>query len=830
MDTLIKIFQKSLTFYIPILFVCFQLIACGSSGGGDDGGPIIKQGLFLDSPVEGLGYTSGDQSGLTDAQGTFNYEDGNTVSFLIGDIVIGEAIAKPTMTPVDLVPGAIDETHPTVINIARFLLTIDDNGDPGDGILILEGIRNNALGRSIDFHQDVTSFENDGNVQAIVAELTALTTAGTRSLISAQQAQDHLRNTLITLQGGSVAILPGFPIGVSAVGADGQVAVNWNGVSGATSYNIYWNTTGGVTISDNQISNVISPHTHTGLTNGTTYYYIVTAVNSVGESSPSSEVSATPMAPVTVPNPPQNVQALGGNAQVTVSWNAVSGATSYNIYWNTTGGVTTTDNQIPNVTSPHIHTALTNGTTHYYIVTAVNSVGESFPSGEVSETPMAPVVPNPPQNVQAFAGDGQVTVSWNPASGASSYNLYMASQSGVTKNNYSSLPDGMKHMGVFSPFLHAGLTNGTTYYFVVTAVNVEGESLESMQVVGIPTPCVPGTFCLTGSMGTASSGHTATLLPNGKVLIVGGDKIITGGSSGALPVARAELYDPATGIFSPTGNMGVERRKHTTTLLSNGKVLIVGGSNGSGPSFVILSTAELYDPTTGTFSPTGSISTGHSIHTATLLSNGKVLVAGGRSSNEVFSSITELYDPTTGTFSPTGSMSLGRNGHTATLLSDNKVLIAGGNASTDLYDPVTGVFSFTGTMVTSRRFHAATVLSTGKVLIEGGGRIDTGLLVATGELYDPTTGTFNLTGSMSLVRTRHTATLLSGNKVLIAGGRSSNGAVFLSSTELYDPDTGTFSPTEDMNMTRVSHTATLLLNGKVLIAGGNLGNAELYNQ
>jgi hypothetical protein len=163
-------------------------------------------------------------------------------------------------------------------------------------------------------------------------------------------------------------------------------------MSDATSYNIYWNTTGNVTTSNNRISGVRSPYVHPNLSNGTTYFYIVTAVNDVGESTPSSEVSATPKAVSTIPATPQNVEAVAGDEQVTVSWNPVSGATSYNIYWNTTGNVSTSDNSRIGVQSPNVHTNLSGGTRYYYILTAVNDVGESSPSSDVSAVPRVPIV------------------------------------------------------------------------------------------------------------------------------------------------------------------------------------------------------------------------------------------------------------------------------------------------------------------------------------------------------------------------------------------------------------------------------------------------------
>ncbi|MGD0248702.1 MAG: kelch repeat-containing protein, partial [Candidatus Limnocylindrales bacterium] len=209
-----------------------------------------------------------------------------------------------------------------------------------------------------------------------------------------------------------------------------------------------------------------------------------------------------------------------------------------------------------------------------------------------------------------------------------------------------------------------------------------------------------------------------------------------------------------TGTFSPTGSMAAGRYHHTATLLSDGRVLVAGGYRD--PSNVLAS-AELYDPKTGTFSPTGSMATARADHTATLLSDGRVLIAGGWDGS-TYPTSAELYDPKTGTFSPTGSMAAGRYHHTATLLSDGRVLVAGGGGSphlayptsAELYDPKTGTFSATGSMATGRVDHTATLLSDGRVLIAGGW--DGSQFHASddlAELYDPAPGKFSPTGSMA---------------------------------------------------------------------------------
>jgi hypothetical protein len=211
--------------------------------------------------------------------------------------------------------------------------------------------------------------------------------------------------------------------------------------------------------------------------------------------------------------------------------------------------------------------------------------------------------------------------------------------------------------------------------------------------------------------------------------------------------------------------------------------VLVAGGNDTG---IYLASTELYDPATGAWSPTGSFDTGREFHTASLLRNGKVLVTGGRDSRKVQLASAELYDPATGIWSATGSLNTARYDHTATLLPNGMVLVAGGNpdelASAELYDPATGTWSRTGSLNDGRADDVETLLPNGMVLVAGG----TNLEIDTAELYDPATGTWSLTGSLNTQRKDHAATLLPNAMVLVTGGALPHKAA-LASAELYDP-------------------------------------------
>ena len=304
---------------------------------------------------------------------------------------------------------------------------------------------------------------------------------------------------------------------------------------------------------------------------------------------------------------------------------------------------------------------------------------------------------------------------------------------------------------------------------------------------------------------------TATLLPNGKVLVVGG--------FGQLDSAP-ELYDPASDTWSPTGPIVVTRSLGTATLLPSGKVLLAGGiAADTGHS---TTRTELYDPATNSWSATAGMAVQRSSHSATLLPSGMVLVAGGQNASGYIASA-ELYDPASGRWTMAARMDAGYAGPYATLLANGMVLVAGGSTLGDgrgeLYDPATNRWSNAGTA--ARNTQTATRLADGRVLTTGQGK--------EAHLYDPATNHWSVAASMLQDRDLPTATSLADGRVLVTGGSTSAGGqqVWLTSAEIYDPALNHWSPAGCMGQARWEHTATLLPSKRVLIAGGDLPSVSL---
>ena len=328
-----------------------------------------------------------------------------------------------------------------------------------------------------------------------------------------------------------------------------------------------------------------------------------------------------------------------------------------------------------------------------------------------------------------------------------------------------------------------------------------------------PTSTALGHIVHAASMHDRRADHTTTLLPDGRVLIAGG--MVENG----VFLKSAELFDPAKGTFVPTGDMQSRRVGHSATLLPNGKVLIAGGLAGrifeGGPGNV--ATTEIYDPATGRFTPGPPMSTPRTGHDAVLLPNGKVLVSGGVDAGEHALASAEIYDPATNQWTATGGMLTPRASRAAVVLKDGRVLVTGGGEGwnlAEIYNPASGVWHATGNMTTRRVKHAATLLPDGRVLITGGAPDNQWHPLRSAEIFDPRTNKFTAITDMELARFKipDATAVLKNGRILIAGGAAE--------IEVYDNASGRFFRAGALDEAHFFASTTLLKDGRALITGG----------
>jgi N-acetylneuraminic acid mutarotase len=393
----------------------------------------------------------------------------------------------------------------------------------------------------------------------------------------------------------------------------------------------------------------------------------------------------------------------------------------------------------------------------------------------------------------------------------------------------------------------------------VAALLLLGVGIGWMRTTQMTASTQIGTWSTVSSMAVPRADQTATLLPNGKVLVVGGRGLLSMPSAWGQPgsaIASAELYDPKTRRWSSAGTLSVPRFAHTATLLTNGKVLVVGGNsavpNASFPDGAgALSSAELYDPQTNTWSLAASMGNARAFHTATLLGDGRVLVAGGvvvagggQSSTEYPGSVlasAELYDPVADTWTPTAPMPLAATSQSATLLADHRVLVIGGIdrfldypigssppigvRTAELFDPSTNSWSLAPSMSYERISPSITLLPNDKVLVVG----DHGINENTAETFDPAAEQWSPVPKPAVGRAGHVAVLLHGGSVLVAGGLGETSA------ELFDWHRNDWTSAGSLSRIRSGATATVLGDGEVLVTGGYgsgriaWAGAELYD-
>jgi N-acetylneuraminic acid mutarotase len=436
--------------------------------------------------------------------------------------------------------------------------------------------------------------------------------------------------------------------------------------------------------------------------------------------------------------------------------------------------------------------------------------------------------------------------------GAAVYDPIMQSWGGTTT------PAALHEVGVTGSNPLGVLTGG---YGSVTGLQ-DGRVLADGGIFAFGTPAnsvsttalydpTQNSWFTSGSQAHAGYYAASGVLANGQVLVTGGS--VLQGSGLLTALTTADVFNPSTDLWTAAAPMSTTRQQHTATALPSGDLLVTGGNYGSGYAGVsndVLNSAELYNPTTNTWSSAGTMSSPRYEHTASLLANGMVLVAGGNNlvgtcSCTTFVSSADLYNPATNSFTATGALLTARYAHTATVLANGMVLVAGGFggatstlqsggaplASAELYNPTTGAWTATGSMTTARMNHTATLLPSGEVLVAGGytGTATT----ATAELYSPTTGTWTAVASMSTPRQSQGAALLSNGTVLIVGGLNdtSSAVIGVGTAEVYDPTANTWTVSGAMVTTRQFFVLNTLGDGRILLDGGSpnaFGLPEFY--
>ncbi len=653
----------------------------------------------------------------------------------------------------------VDPTSSAIVKVLSKKLGKDKLGDEGEDVSSVVG--------STDVSAIVVAIKNSGTLKTIAeaiqndiaanADYSSTTvTVGVVSTAGNGDANTLAITITITITivvNGQAVTAPGAPTGVTATAGDGQAAVNWTAVTGATSYNLYYSTTSGVAgIKINGITTGTS-YTLTGLTNGVKYYLTVTASKSGTESVGSAQISATPLA--TAPGAPTGVNAAAGSGQVTISWTGAKGATSYNVYYRTTSGVTIANGtKVTGVASGGTITGLANGTTYYFIVTAVNVSGE-IASNEITATPQV-LAPAAPTGFSVTAG-APFTLHWNWDPGVTSFNIYYKDTPGVTIATGTKVPVYTNGVSLYLP--------GTTLYFVVTAVTGGAESAVSNEISATQPANAP-------SLG-ASGG-------NGQIVL----------SWSAMPNAVSyNLYWRNTAGVRPdlgTKIPGITGTTYTHTGLTNGKTYYyileaVFSAGNSSPSQEI--SCSLLN---GWITKAPMLNIHHAFDVVSV--NGIVYVLGGYTANSLVMDNVEAYEPATDIWTAKAPMPTA-NANFGVEVVNGIIYVIGGCANgcgtitnaVHAYDPATNTWNAKAPMPTARQGLIVSQVN-GLIYAIGGIGANNGAAQVI-EVYNPAAdvwSTITPTGAWHNVVMGHV--LSSGNKIFIGDGNSGDVVVFDAST------------------------------------------------
>ncbi len=577
--------------------------------------------------------------------------------------------------------------------------------------------------------------------------------------------------------GGPAAPTVSAPANVTAGGA-GYVAT----VPAQSGWTYAWTINGGVITSGGQGATVVFTAGATGVVG-----LSVVATDAAGHASPAGTAQST-------------INAVPAITSFAVDTSAITAGQSTVLRWTTTGATTVTiDHGVGDVGTATSKTVSPTASTQYTL-SATNPAGTTATATVAVAVDAVPVISSFTATPASISGGGSATLSAAFAGGSGV----------ITPGNLAIVSGGS-----------VSVSPAANQTYTLTVTNDAGGATTATTSVTLSS----GFFTLGGTMVHPRSGHTATLLANGKVLIAGGSHAQTGG---AVDVLEAELYDPATGSFQATGSLLQARTLHTATLLADGRVLIAGGGSAG---------AELYDPVTGQFTATGQMSSSRWRHTAVRLVNGNVLIAGGEAwASSTVSTTVEIYDPLAGSFTSALDPLGGGLGETAIGLNGGQVLVPGAMYNEDLGHfqvRASGIFDSSGSNAVATGappvatiFYLASRLADGRVLVAGG-EISGFQDAFNAAVFDPATNGYTAVGSLLTGHhsERDAIVTLGDGRVLVLGATN----------ELFDATSGTFSVTGALPIASSEFTATLLGDGTVLVVGGNsdsytsVANAQIYH-
>ncbi|MCR4318356.1 MAG: hypothetical protein NUW37_18595 [Planctomycetes bacterium] len=632
--------------------------------------------------------------------------------------------------------------------------------------------------------------------------------------------------------------------------ADGQIVLSWNSITNATSYNLYYGIVSGVDkMNGSKIAGVSSPYVHSGLTNGQNYYFILTAVNSAGESNDSNEVTGAPQVATTPPGSPTLSAPVPGDSQITLSWSAVPNTVSYSLYFGTSPGITSSSTLLANVNSPYMHSGLVNGTTLFYRLIASNTAGDSSLSNEVNATPQAigstdTTAPTGTSVVLGNVTTSSLIANWSgsvdetTAAGALTFNIYVETSDFTTTSNLTPM---YSSVAVLSSKNVSGLLPNTAYFIAVTAVDQSGneESITgNNKSSAVTLPANSDTWSHTFQLSARRSfdntaGRSTSIWTGGNgSQSWHNNMIIWGGLCGGTTTKTGVIFDENGNIYREISTVSSPTDRNSHTIICTGsKVIIWGGYEKPTSSGLSTNTGGVYDISTDSWSAMSTINApaaryGHS----SVWTGSKLIIWGGTDNSSTYFNNGGIYDPGSNTWSNMSNVGAptARTDHNA-IWDGARMIIWGGSfysgGSQRFSDGATyDIASNTWTTISSTNApsarSAAASAWTGTTLFIWGGQDASYNALNDGGIYNPSTDTWTTISNTNAPAARMLHSIAwTGSRIIIWGG---SGSGYLNNGAIYDPNTNSWT---NMSITNAPSSrdsnASVWTGSKFLVYGGH---------